>query len=168
MIIRHQKPEETEQIAKLIYNSFLGLHMLKDPSAPVEDKVYLALLESGKLTLSIVALIDDVIVGHVAFSPIVITNENDQWYGLGPVCVEIEHRKRGIGSKIIKQGIEEIKAMGGAGVVLVGEPAYYNRFGFYSVENLEYPNVPSKYVLVLSFSDKKPTGTVLFDKAFDQ
>jgi putative acetyltransferase len=77
-----------------------------------------------------VAEIDGRIVGHIAFSPVVISGGTTGWYGLGPVSVLPERPKQGIGKALINEGLSRLKASGGQGSALVGDPNHYHRFGF--------------------------------------
>ena len=86
----------------------------------------------GKATLSLVAVDDDEVVGHVLFSPVTLVNGDDRFeiVGLGPVAVDPKRQNEGIGSRLIRAGLEEIRQSGYAAVVVLGDPAYYARFGF--------------------------------------
>ena len=111
---------------------------------------------------------DDVIVGHVAFSKVTIDGDGD-WYGLGPISVQPDLQKQGIGSKLIHAGLAGIRAIGARGCVLLGDPNYYNRFGFKSYPTLTYAGSPRpEYFMALSFydADAMPGGQVEFHKAF--
>ncbi len=99
-------------------------------------------------TISLVAEADDSIVGHLAFSPVVIDdNDNCQAYILAPLAVNSDYQKRRIGSALIEYGIEQLSAMGVNIVFVYGDPKYYGRFGFnadaarkYTIPyNLQYP-----------------------------
>jgi putative acetyltransferase len=82
-------------------------------------------------TISLVAEADDSIVGHVAFSPVGIdNNENFQAYILAPLAVQPDYQKNRIGSKLIEYGMQELSALGVNVVLVYGDPKYYGRFGF--------------------------------------
>ena len=81
--------------------------------------------------ISLVAEMDDDVVGHVAFSPVSI--ENDQTFQgsiLGPLGIIPEHQKRGIGSKLLETGMQQVSSMGADILFVYGDPKYYGRFGF--------------------------------------
>jgi putative acetyltransferase len=82
-------------------------------------------------TISLVAETDGAIVGHVAFSPVLIdNNENFQGYILAPLGVKPDYQKRRIGSKLIEYGMQRLSDMGVNVVFVYGDPKYYGRFGF--------------------------------------
>ena len=81
--------------------------------------------------LSLVAEIDDALVGHVAFSPVQIgNNQNCQAYILAPLAVQPDYQKRRIGSTLIEYGLKNLSSMGVNVVFVYGDPKYYGRFGF--------------------------------------
>ncbi len=82
-------------------------------------------------TLSLVAEIDNTVVGHVAFSPVSIdNNENLQGYILAPLAVMPGYQGQRIGSKLIASGIQTLVEMGVSILFVYGDPGYYGRFGF--------------------------------------
>lgn len=125
-----------------------------------------ALREAGKLSVSLVCELDGVVVGHVAVSPVTISDGSQGWFGLGPISVVPQHQKQGIGTKLMEQALVELKNRGAAGCVLVGEPGFYYRFGFKVVEGLVLPDVPPEYFLALPFSAEIPHGEVMYHEAF--
>ncbi|KAK2594665.1 hypothetical protein QQS21_007641 [Conoideocrella luteorostrata] len=117
------------------------------------------------------------IVGHVAFSPVRITatnlnSENDEnrqgWIGLGPLSVDPSYQRQGIGTRLVQTGLQMVKDSGARGCVLLGNPRYYERFGFENTSNLRVEGVPQKHFMVLAFRDTIPRGTVSFHDAFSQ
>ena len=105
------------------------------------------------------------VVGHIAFSKVLINNQDQGWYGIGPLSVDPENQRKGIGSKLVLAGIEEMREEGANGIVLVGYPAYYQRFGFQQGKNLTFRPVPPENFLVLSFLSDEPHGEVSFHKS---
>jgi putative acetyltransferase len=82
-------------------------------------------------TISLVAETDEAIVGHIAFSPVIIDkNDNFQGYILAPLGVKPDYQKRRIGSKLIEHGIQQLSVMEVNVVFVYGDPKYYGRFGF--------------------------------------
>jgi putative acetyltransferase len=125
------------------------------------------LREAGAMSVSLVAEIDGRVVGHVAFSVVTIDGEDKGWFGLGPVSVSPEVQKLGIGSKLIREGLSQIKGKGAKGCVLEGDPEYYQRFGFKSHPDLFYEGTPDpKYFMALPFYENMPKGKVEFHQAF--
>lgn len=74
---------------------------------------------------------------------------------------------QGIGSALMHAALAGLRARGAAGCMLVGDPAYYTRFGFKPVPGLVYPGIPPKYFMALPFGASAPQGTVRFHEAFD-
>ena len=88
--------------------------------------------ESALHPISLVAMRDQMIVGHVLFSKISLseTQASDLLFGLGPVCVHPEHQRQGIGSSLIREGLAKCKSSRYLACFVLGSPAYYQRFGF--------------------------------------
>ncbi|MCX5916292.1 MAG: N-acetyltransferase, partial [Deltaproteobacteria bacterium] len=85
----------------------------------------------GAATVSLVAEVKGQMVGHILFSPLTVQGADDlKAVGLGPMAVIPEHQRRGIGSILIKQGLEDCRRAGIQAVVVLGHPEYYPRFGF--------------------------------------
>jgi putative acetyltransferase len=125
-----------------------------------------ALRESGALTISLVAVSDCGIVGHIAVSPITVSQATGPWFGIGPVSVLPQYQKQGIGSRLMDSALSQLRAQGARGCVLVGDPSFYVRFGFRSDPLLVVPGVPSEVCLSLRFCQCDDHGTVTFQKAF--
>ncbi|MCP8689867.1 GNAT family N-acetyltransferase [Marinobacterium sedimentorum] len=168
MNIREEKPGDLEAVEALTYLAFEN-HPYHVPGAkPTEHLIVNRLRASGALTLSLVAEEGGVIVGHIAFSPVTVEGQACGWFGLGPVSVRPERQGQGIASQLIRQGLRNLEARGAEAVVLVGEPAYYGRFGFKANPDLVFPGVPAEYFVVLRLREdiKVPAGLVGFHKAF--
>lgn len=105
-------------------------------------------------------------VGHIAFSPLKLADRTPGWYSVGPVSVAPERQRRGIGGALVEAGLARLRKLGAQGCVLVGEPAFYGRFGFVRAEGLELEGVPPEVLLALSFGTASPTGRVDFHAAF--
>lgn len=162
MIIRNETPTDIDVIRETTAAAFATLA----ESNGTEPFIIEALREAGSLTLSLVAELDGRVVGHIAFSPITLSDGTEKWYGLGPVSVLPELQRQGIGTALIEAGLARLKAMGAHGVCLVGHPAYYPRFGFRNVEGLGLEGVPPEVFFALSFDGKMPQGSVTFHQAF--
>lgn len=163
MQIREEQPADQ----RLIYHLTEIAFKPKSFSDGTEPDVIDRLRAAGDLTLSLVAENDTEIVGHVAFSPVVIGQLTEGWYGLGPVAVHPDQQRSGIGSSLIKQGLQMLRARGADGCALIGDPNYYSRFGFVSDGNVQYQELQSKHVQWISFSAVKPIGELVFRPAFD-
>jgi putative acetyltransferase len=162
MIIRNETDSDVQAIAEATKTTFTTLAI----SQHTEQFIIKALRAAGALTVSLAAEVGGSVVGHVAFSPVTISDDRTDWYGLGPVSVLPEHQRQGIGSALIREGLSRLKARGGKGCMLVGEPAYYQRFGFRNLPELILEGVPQQYFLALPFGDPKPRGIVVFHSAF--
>ncbi|MGY4173345.1 putative N-acetyltransferase YhbS [Bradyrhizobium sp. USDA 4529] len=122
----------------------------------------------ARLTISLVAVSDDgSIFGHVAFSPVRIEGVVGRWYGLGPVSVAPDLQRQGTGGALIRAGLARLAAMNADGCVLLGDPAYYSRFGFVSDPALTYGGEPSPYFQRLVLKGDPPKGDVKYHAAFD-
>jgi putative acetyltransferase len=162
MIIRKETTSDIEAITQVTIAAFKTLPI----SNQTEQFIIKALRAADALTLSLVAEIDGRVVGHVAFSPVVISDGTKDWYGLGPVSVLPEYQKQGIGKSLINEGLSLLKESGGGGCALVGDPNYYKRFGFKNFPELVHEGVPQEVFLVLPFNEKIPQGIIVFHEGF--
>jgi len=87
-----------------------------------------ALRANGGVTLSLVATLDQRVLGHILFSPATINDVAG--VALGPMAVSPEHQRQGIGSKLVEAGAARLKESGCPFVIVVGHPQFYPRFGF--------------------------------------
>ena len=126
-----------------------------------------SLRRDGDLTLSLVAEDAERIVGHIAFSPVTISDGSPDWYGLGPVSVWPELQKQGIGGALIRRGIADLRERGARGIILLGSPVYYSRFGFEHDPALTYPGPPAEYFQRLVLTGEPARGEVRYAPAFD-
>lgn len=126
-----------------------------------------ALREAGKLAVSLVALENAEVIGHVAVSPVTISDGSDDWFGLGPVSVSPEQQRQRIGSRLMEQALAELREQGASGCVVLGYPHFYSRFGFKTHPDLVLPDMPPEYFLAVSFGAKFPAGTVSYHEAFN-
>ena len=162
MIIRKETTSDIEAITQVTIAAFKTLQI----SNQTEQFIIKALRNANALTLSLVAEVDGRVVGHIAFSPVTISDGSIGWYGLGPVSVLPEYQKQGIGESLVNEGLSLLKAMGGKGCALVGDPAYYKRFGFRNIPDLVHEGIPQEVFLALPFTEKVPQGMVIFHEAF--
>ncbi|WP_027191407.1 GNAT family N-acetyltransferase [Fundidesulfovibrio putealis] len=167
MLIRDERPEDVSRISQIHYAAFKGHPVHPPGSEPVEHRIVASLRASGSLTLSLLAEVEGEAVGHIALSPAVVGGDSDGWFLLGPVGVLPGLQGRGIGSGLVRESLRQMRDMGAVGVVLVGDPGFYTRFGFVSVPGLIYPGVPDQYVLAARFADTTPNGDIVAHKAFN-
>jgi putative acetyltransferase len=105
-----------------------GVHAASFPTT-AEARLVDLLRAAGRLTVSLVAEANGTVIGHVAFSPVTAAT-GAVGAGLGPVAVLEAHRRRGIAARLIVDGLSACRAAGFGWAVVLGEPAYYGRFGF--------------------------------------
>ena len=160
--IRAEQPGDEAAIRAVTADAFAGA-LYSDGSEPgIVD----ALRADGDLALSLVAETGGIVAGHVAFSLVVIEGGEDGWFGLGPLSVRPDLQRRGIGSRLIGAGIAELRLRDARGVVLVGDPAYYARFGFERDPRLVYPRPGGEYLQRLILSGSGTGGVVRYAPAF--
>ena len=162
MNIRNETPADVAAIAEVTIAAFAMLAI----SRHTEQFVIAALRAANALTISLVAEVQGRVVGHIAFSPITISDGSANWYGLGPVSVLPHCQRQGIGSALIREGLSRLKAMNAQGCCLVGHPEYYKRFGFKNSDALGIEGVPADFFFALAFDGDTPQGTVQFHEAF--
>lgn len=117
------RPEQPGDVAAIH-----AVHVACFPT-DAEARLVQLLRATGQLTVTLVAEVADHIVGHLAFSP-VTTAAGAVGMGLAPVSVLPMHQRQGIAAGLIEQGLKQCHAAGYGWVVVLGEPAYYARFGF--------------------------------------
>ncbi|TXH21801.1 MAG: N-acetyltransferase [Elusimicrobia bacterium] len=162
VVIRTETPQDDRAITEVTVAAFKTLEV----SRHTEPFIIEALRADGALALSLVAETGDRVIGHIAFSPVTLSDGTPNWYGLGPVSVLPEHQRRGIGAALINEGLARLKDLKARGCCLVGHPGYYGRFGFKNAPGLALPGVPPEVFFALSFDGHLPEGTVTFHNAF--
>jgi putative acetyltransferase len=161
--IRNETESDVNAIAEVTRKAFETLAI----SNHTEEFIIEALREAKALVISLVAEADGKVVGHIAFSAVTISDESLGWYGLGPISVLPELQRQGIGKALIHEGLSLLRALGAKGCVLVGDPGYYERFGFRSPSNMVIGGVPQQYFLALPFDGNKSHGAVMFHEGFN-
>jgi putative acetyltransferase len=125
-----------------------------------------ALRSSGDLTLSLVAEVQGQLIGHVAFSPVIIGSLSG-WFGLGPLAVRSDWQRKGVGRALVAAGLRRLTAIDAAGCALIGNPAIYGRLGFHSDGRLTYAGLPSHLVQWQALrAGPPPEGALRFAPAF--
>jgi len=160
--IRSETDTDVDAIAEVTTAAFKTLEI----SNQTEHFIIAALRAAKALTVSLVADLDGRVIGHVAFSPVTISDGTPNWYGLGPVSVLPEYQRQGIGTALIREGLSRLKELNAQGCCLVGHPEYYRKFGFASVSRLVLEGVPPEVFFALSFDGHIPQGIVTFHEAF--
>jgi putative acetyltransferase len=155
-------PEDIPSIRELTQHAFRG----KAFSRQTEHLVLDALRSADALCLSLVAVVEGTVAGHVAFSRVTLSQGVGPWYALGPVSVQPTLQRRGIGTALIWEGLARITRAGASGCALAGNPAYYGRFGFQRDDLMVLEGIPAEASLVLRFSPNHDRGIVRFHEAF--
>ncbi|WP_439586885.1 GNAT family N-acetyltransferase [Hydrogenophaga sp.] len=165
--LRHEAPDDIAAIEAVTIAAFANA----PHTSHTRQFIVRALRAANELTLSIVAEEHGQVVGHVALSPVTITDSQGRqavgWYGLGPISVLPPRQGHGIGSRLLEQALSELRAMRAAGCVLLGEPAYYGRFGFQAHAGLQLPGVPPGYFMALALHGTVPEGIAHYSDAFN-
>jgi putative acetyltransferase len=160
--IRPEQPADIDTIRDVVRSAFAaGPH-----SAGTEPQIVDTLRKEGALELSLVAEVDGVVVGHIAFSAGSIGDSQSGWFVVGPVAVRPDHQGRGIGRALIEASLDLMRSRDARGCVLVGDPEFYRRFGFRHWPQVRWAGVPDEYVLCLPFGDDEPTGEISYHPAF--
>ena len=162
LVIREEKTADIPVISEVTIAAFETMEI----SDHTEQFIVEALRAAKALVISLVAEVDGRVVGHIAFSPVVMSDGTKNWYGLGPVSVHPDFQREGIGKALIHEGLSRLKNLKAKGCCLVGHPQYYRQFGFRNVEGLIYEGVPKEVFFVLSFDGSVPDGNVIFHEAF--
>jgi putative acetyltransferase len=162
IVIRSETDADVDAITDVTVAAFKTLAI----SNHTEQFVIAALRAAGALTLSLVAEVEDRVIGHIAFSPVTLSDGTRNWYGLGPVSVLPAHQRQGVGKALIREGLARLKAMNAQGCCLVGHPDYYRKFGFINMPGLVLEGVPPELFFALPFDGQAPEGTVTFHAGF--
>lgn len=162
IVIRRETNHDIEAIAEVTAAAFQTLEI----SNHTEQFIIEALRAANALTVSLVAELDGRVIGHVAFSPVTISDSTPDWYGLGPVSVLPEYQRQGVGKALIREGLSRLKRLHARGCCLVGHPEYYKKFGFDHIPGLVHEGVPPEVFLALAFDRNPSRGTVTFHEGF--
>jgi putative acetyltransferase len=162
IVIRNETHEDICAITEVTIAAFKTLEI----SNHTEQFIIEALRAGKGLAISLVAEMDGRVIGHIAFSPVTISDGTLNWYGLGPVSVLPAYQGQGIGKALIQEGLSRLKDMNAQGCCLVGHPDYYRKFGFTNMSGLVHEGVPQEVFFALSFDGRIPQGTVAFHEGF--
>jgi putative acetyltransferase len=162
IVIRNETDADIGAISEVTVAAFKTLAI----SNHTEQFIIEALRIARALTVSLVAEVNSRVIGHIAFSPIAISDGTNNWYGLGPVSVLPEYQRKGVGKALIEEGLSRLKDLNAQGCCLVGHPDYYRKFGFKNMSGLVHEGVPPEVFFALSFDGRYPQGTVTFHEGF--
>ncbi len=161
--IRNEDRGDIDAIEKVTIEAFLNAPHTDN----TEQYIVRELRNSDALSISLVAESQGQIVGHVAISPVTISDGAGDWFGLGPISVSPNIQRSGVGSKLMRSALAALKDSGASGCVLLGDPAYYSRFGFQPESCLVLADVPPEYFQVIQFSGALPRCIVTYHEAFN-
>jgi putative acetyltransferase len=160
--IRNETDDDVNAITEVTVAAFKTLEI----SNHTEQFIIAALRAAKALTVSLVAEVDGQVIGHIALSPVTISDGTRNWHGLGPVSVLPAYQRQGIGKALIREGMSRLKKMKAQGCCLVGHPDYYRKFGLDNRSELVHEGVPQEVFFVLSFDGHIPQGTAVFHEGF--
>jgi putative acetyltransferase len=123
-VLREERPDDAAAVRRVHEEAF---------GTTEEADLAEMLSDSDQALLSFVALDDAGVIGHILFSPVTVGDADDLWaMGLGPMAVAPQHQQRGVGSALVRHGLEACRAAGYDAVVVLGWPTFYQRFDFVS------------------------------------
>jgi len=163
--IRQETHQDTDAIRRVNEEAF-G----QNEEAGIVEK----LRNRRALTLSLVAVQDDEVVGHIAFSPVKIESETSRFeaISLAPMAVLPDYQRKGIGARLVRTGLEECRRLGHEIVVVLGHPEYYPRFDFVPAKAIGIDcefEVPDEAWMLLELRENAlagRSGTVKFPPEF--
>ncbi|KWC67156.1 GNAT family N-acetyltransferase [Burkholderia ubonensis] len=169
--LRDERASDVAAVARVIAAAFAAAPQ----HGQFEQRIVDALRADGCLSVSLVAERDERIIGHVAFSPVTIRTVGtigdggeSGWYGLAPLAVLPDCRRQSVGAGLVRTGLDALRRLGARGCVVLGEPAYYARFGFGHAGDIVFPQAPPEFLMVLPFdaAAPSPAGEVRYHASF--
>ena len=122
MLIRSEKESDRDGVYAVNVSAF---------ETPSEANLVDVLRERASPIVSLVAEHHEEVIGHILFSPVSLLGHPDvKLMGLGPLAVAPKRQRRGVGSALVRAGLEQCTELGFGAVVVLGHPVYYRRFGF--------------------------------------
>jgi putative acetyltransferase len=162
VLIRPERTEDQEEIFDVTQRAFAPM-----PYADGDEQELIGRFrDAGVLALSLVAERDGAVVGQITFTPAFAADGMTGWYALGPVAVAPELKHQGIGSQLIQAGIAWLQEQDAAGCILIGNPAYYGRFGFLPFPELAPAGMPAEFYQILPLRISDPAAIVAFHPLF--
>lgn len=158
--IRNEEAKDIEQVREILRAAF---------HTAAESKLVDALRANGKVIISLVAVQDEKVLGHILFSPVSTTPPSEaKGIGLAPVAVHPNLQAQGIGSQLIQEGLRRCKELRYDYCVVLGKPRYYQHFGFEKASALGLHNeygVEDEF-MVIRFSGRELDGLVKYAPEF--
>ena len=162
LTISAEWPSDRQAIYEVTRLAFMD----RDYADGDEPDVVNRLRSAGALALSLVACIRKRIVGQVSFSPASQSDDSAPWYALRPISVHRDYQSQGIGCEPIPHGLGRLRALDDRSCILVGNPAYYQRFGFALAPEHTPLKESSDYFQLTLFASGQPKGVFTFRQAF--
>lgn len=165
--IRPERPEDRDGVDAVIANTFK-----REAEVRLADKLRQACPEH----LSLVAEENGRIVGHIMFAPVQVKNGQEaKGMGLAPMSVLPGRQRQGIGSMLVRTGLDMLEEKGYPFVIVLGHPDYYPRFGFEPASRLgiksQWQNVPDEAFMILVLDKeamRNVAGTAFFRDEFNE
>lgn len=158
--IRTEEEKDHWQVREIVRAAF---------PTEAESKLVDVLRANGKAIISLVAVKDNDVLGHILFSPVSTTPpSNLKGVGLAPVVVKPAVQSQGIGSKLIREGLRLCEELQYDYAVVLGSPEYYGRFGFKKASQFGLQNeygVDDEFMVIL-FSESRAYGLVKYASEF--
>jgi putative acetyltransferase len=123
---------ETIEIRESVPGDLAAIEVLYPDAFPDEDLLPLVreLLQDASVAFSLVGIIGSSLVGHIVFTRCSVAGGSDKVALLGPLAVTPAWQRQGIGSAIVRAGLQRLENAGATHVYVLGDPAYYGRLGF--------------------------------------
>lgn len=160
MLIRDEMSEDIRSISQLIPEALALLPQSIGTEAAIVERLRF----QGALIHSLVVVDDGQVIGYLAASPARIGRQGG-WGLIGPLVVLPSRHRQGIGTALMAEALRRLRATC-HGAALVGDPAYYRRFGFRSFPGLRVSGCPPEVVLALPFDETEPDGEIIHHPAF--
>jgi putative acetyltransferase len=158
--IRNEDVNDMDQVRAILQAAF---------PTHAESELVDALRENGKAIISLVAVNDEQVLGHILFSVVTTSPpSNAKGIGLAPVAVRPDVQSQGVGSQLVREGLRFCREFGFDYCVVLGNPKYYRRFGFEKASNFGVANeygVDEEFMLI-KFSDCAVSGVVKYAPEF--
>lgn len=161
-LIRDERPDDIPAISTITREAFRD----HPDGGLAEARIVEALRDDRALAVSLVAEVDRRVVGHIGFSPVNISDGSIDWFGLGPLSVDPGMQGRGIGSLLVRAGLERLRSMGAQGCVVLGDVDFYGRFGFADDMDLILQGLPQTFFHAILFDGEAAHGRVEFHPVF--
>lgn len=162
-LIRPERLDDHAAIHDLTKRAFAPM-----PYADGDEQDLIGKLRAaGALALSLVAECDGRIIGQVTFSPAFAADGATGWYTLGPVSVDPAVQRQGVGQDLIEHGLQILRERDAKGCILVGNPAYYSRFGFTLGPQHAPEGGHREFYQLLVLTGEVPDGVIGFHPLFD-